>query len=187
MSAIEGSRELKALAESSHDFVKTYMNKKNTPEPPALFFTAQGILIPDPRNLEDMIRITKRFLEMTGIPYAHCFIARLRDEDGNVVHEDALMAISSDGRDLTYHVSLPFTIEQKEEQVVGILWDEDSKRSGFQSRSENIAHMQTLSPRHQRMLDYIKIESNMANKPLDLLRVLGMRVIPYPTENAECD
>ncbi len=129
-----------------------------------------------------MVRVTKRFLEMAGRPYAHSFIGRLRDEDGGIVHEDALVTIASDGGDLTYHIALPFIIERKEHQVVAILWD--GEWCGWQSRSANRVHVQTLSPQQQRMLDYISAESGMESKNGDWLRLLGMRIIPYPVEDA---
>ncbi len=181
MTAIEGPRELKALAESSHDFVKTYMTKKKTPEPPMVFFTMQGIIIPDPKDLENAPRVFQRFLELAGKCYAKTFLARLRNENGDVVLEDALITIASDGGDLTYHCADPFTYERRKGRVVEIRWEADSGSwRGWQSRSQNRKHMENISPQQQRMLDYVRAESNMEDQPLDWLRMLGMRVMPYP-------
>lgn len=186
MTAIEGPRELKALAESSHDFVKTYMNKKKTPEPPMVFFTKQGIVIPDPKDLENAPRVFQRFLELAGKCYAKTFLARLRNENGDVVFEDALITIASDGGDLTYHLADPFTYEKREDRVVEIQWDEDcGSWGGWQSRKQNRKHMESLSPQQQRMLDYIRTESGLENQPLDWLRMLGMKIIRYPIGEAD--
>lgn len=187
MTAIEGPRELKALAESSHDFVKTYMTKKKTPEPPMVFFTKQGIMIPDPKDLENTPRVFQRFLELAGECYAKTFIARLRGENGDIAYEDALVTIASDGGDLTFHLADPFTYEGKGDRVE-ICWQEDSGSwYGWQSRSANRVHIQTLTPQQQRMLDYISAESGMESKSDDWLRLLGMRIVRYPVGNVDSD
>lgn len=183
MTELEGPHELRVLAETAHKFVKGYMTRRHIHDPPTVFLTNQGIMIPDPKDFGNAPRVFQRFLELAGECYAKSFIARLRNEDGDTVHEDALLTIASDSGDLTYHISLPFLIEREEEQIVGILWEEE--QCGWQSRIEYRAHLQTLSPRQQRLLDYIRVESGMEDQPLDWLRMLGMKMVHYPIRDAD--
>lgn len=183
MNELEGPREIRKTAEVSHGIIRGYMTKRRIIEPPMIFFTKMGIVVPDRKDLEDAPRIFQRFLELTGECFAKTFLARLRNEDGIVVHEDALVTVASDGGDLTYHLADPFTYERREGRVVEIKWDEDcGSWSGWQSRSANRDHVRTLSLRQQRMLDYISAESNMEWKNGDWLRMLGMRIVPWPIE-----
>jgi hypothetical protein len=161
------------------------MIKKCITEPPIVFFTSQGIVIPDPKDRENAPRVFQRALEMAGVCFAKSFLARLRNEDGDVMHEDALVTIAGDGGDLMFHCADPFTYVKRENRVVEIRWQEDSGSwRGWQSRSKNREHVQTLTPQQQRMLDYISAESGMESKSDDWIRLLGMRIVPYPMENA---
>jgi hypothetical protein len=69
---------------------------------------------------------------------------------------------------------------KRENRVVEIRWQEDSGSwQGWQSRSANREHVQTLTPQQQRMLDYISSESGMESKSDDWIRLLGMRIVRY--------
>jgi len=185
MNELEGPHELRVLAETAHEFVKGYMTRKHIHDPPMVFLTKQGIVIPDPKDFENAPRVFQQFLKMMGECYAKTFIARLRNEVGDILHEDALMTIAADGGDLTFHIACPFIIERKEDQVVGIQWDEEW--CGWQSRAIDKAYAQTLTPQQKRLLDYIVVESGLEDQPLDWLRVLGMKIVPYPIRDADSE